>query len=82
MPTTLTLPTGKHKLRYAGGLVEIEIAASTTASFKIPTMLGDQPVLDAADAVSRHETSAAQKLVDRARTVRCRSTPSTAQLAR
>ncbi|MBL9043475.1 MAG: HEAT repeat domain-containing protein [Myxococcales bacterium] len=71
-PTTLTLPTGKHKLRYAGGQVEIEIAASTTASFKIPTMLGDQLVLDAAEAVSRHETAAAQKLIDRARALQSR----------
>ena len=63
----LSLTAGKHKIRYAGGLQEVEIVAGNVTTLKLPLTLGEQLIFDAIDALSRRETTAAQKLLDRAR---------------
>jgi len=77
----LTLPVGKHKVRYSGGTLEVEITAGNAATVRIPVLLGEQLVFDAAEAISRHETTAAQKLIDRARALLTRGRLSRATFA-
>ncbi|HNK44619.1 MAG TPA: protein kinase [Pseudomonadota bacterium] len=77
----VTVPAGKHKVRYAGGAIDVEIVAGSTASVRIPILLGDQFVIEAAEALSRHETTAAQKLLDRARALGSRGKLSRAMFA-
>ena len=77
----VTVPAGKHKVRYAGGAIDVEIVVGSTASVRIPILLGDQFVIEAAEALSRHETTAAQKLLDRARALGSRGKLSRAMFA-
>ena len=78
---TVTLPTGKHRVRHAGGTLEILVSGDGPATVKIPIGFGDQLVLDAVEAVNRHETTTAQKLLDRARALHSRNRLSRAMFA-
>ncbi len=77
----LSLPVGRHKVRYAGGSVDVEISAGNTSLVKLPVSLGDQLIFDATEAVNRRETAAAQKLIDRARALQARGRLSRAAVA-
>jgi hypothetical protein len=79
--TAITLSVGRHKLRYPGGALDVEITAGNAATVRIPVTLGEQLVFDAAEAISRHETTAAQKLIDRARALLTRGRLSRAAFA-
>jgi hypothetical protein len=61
--------------------VDVEISAGNTSSVKLPVSLGDQLIFDAAEAVNRRETAAAQKLIDRARALQARGRLSRAAVA-
>ncbi len=77
----LSLSVGKHKVRYAGGSQDVEISAGNTSLVRLPVTLGDQLIFDAAEAVNRRETAAAQKLIDRARALQTRGRLSRAAVA-
>lgn len=77
----LGLSAGKHKVRYSGGLLEVEILPGNVTTLKLPISLGEQLIYDAADALSRKETAAAQKLLDRARALHTRGKLSRAAFA-
>lgn len=77
----ISLPAGKHKVRYSGGTAEVEIVAGNVTTVKLPLTLGEQLIFDAMDAISRRETAAAQKLLDRARVLHTRGKLSRAAFA-
>jgi serine/threonine protein kinase len=65
-PTAAEIPLapGTHRVKFAGGVREVEITPGVTAVVQIPATYADQLLGEAGEAAGRHEYTRAQHLLD------------------
>jgi hypothetical protein len=58
---------GRHRLAFAGGALEVTVAAGTSVNAQVPLTYAEQLLGDAAEAMLRHDLGRTQQLLNRAR---------------
>jgi len=63
----ITLPPGRHVLRYLGGQQEFTLGSGQTLRLRIPVRLSDQLLADGREALGRNDLDRAQEHLERLR---------------
>ena len=60
----ISVSAGVHRIRYAGGVREVEVGPGATVTVQLPSSYADQILGEAAEAIGKHDYPKAQHMLD------------------